>query len=364
MSKSLNQEVYNRDSSPFNAQVFDLFCSIGGLTYGLKRAGISVNAGLDIDGSCRYAYENNCKADFIEADIREISFSDISRYFNDAEYRVLVGCAPCQPFSSHTAKMKSGESDSRWNLIDEFLRIILEGRPEIISMENVPQLMDKPIYNKFKRALADAGYSISDEVISCADFGVPQTRSRLVMLASLLGRIDMPKPGAQKPKTVRQAIGHLAPLEHGQSSETDPLHICSRLEPINLKRIQASKPGGTWRDWPTELLPDCYKKASGLSYVSVYGRMQWDMPAPTLTTQFYRYGTGRYGHPEQDRALSLREGAILQTFPGQYQFVAPDEKGSFLKIGRQIGNAVPPSLAYAIGKAITGHLRKRGNKNA
>ena len=184
MSESLNQEVYNCDSSSFNAQVFDLFCSIGGLTYGLKRAGMAVNAGLDIDGSCRYAYENNCKATFIEADIREISFSDISRYFNDAKYRVLVGCAPCQPFSSHTAKMKSYESDSRWNLIDEFLRIILEGRPEIISMENVPQLMDKPIYNKFKHELADAGYSISDGVISCADFGVPQSRSRLVMFAS------------------------------------------------------------------------------------------------------------------------------------------------------------------------------------
>ena len=364
MSESLNQEVYNCDSSSFNAQVFDLFCSIGGLTYGLKRAGMAVNAGLDIDGSCHYAYENNCKATFIEADIREISFLDISKYFNDAEYRVLVGCAPCQPFSSHTAKMKSYESDSRWNLIDEFLRIILEGRPEIISMENVPQLMGKPIYNNFKRELADAGYRVSDGVISCADFGVPQSRSRLVMLASLLGRIDMPKPAPQKPKTVRQAIGHLAPLDQGQSNEDDSLHVCSRLEPINLKRIRCSKPGGSWRDWPTELLPDCYKKDSGLSYGSVYGRMQWDKPAPTLTTQFYRYGTGRYGHPEQDRALSLREGAILQTFPEEYQFVAPGEKASFLRIGRQIGNAVPPSLAYAIGKAITGHLKKRGNKNA
>ena len=342
-------------------RVFDMFCSIGGLTYGLKRAGITVNAGLDIDGSCRYAYENNCKATFVEADIREISFADVSKYFNDAEYRVLVGCAPCQPFSRHTAKMKSYKSE--WNLIDEFLRIILEGRPEIISMENVPQLMDKPIYNKFKHKLVNTGYSVSDGVISCAHFGVPQSRSRLVMLASLLGRINMPKSDAQKLKTVRQAIGHLTPLEHGQSSDVDLLHVCSRLEPINLKRIRASKPGGSWRDWPVELLPDCYKKASGLSYGSVYGRMQWDMPAPTLTTQFYRYGTGRYGHPEQDRALSLREGAILQTFPEQYQFVASGEKASFSRIGRQIGNAVPPALGYAIGKVITDHLRKRTKSN-
>ena len=355
MRKSLNQ---------LNAQVFDMFCSIGGLTYGLQKAGITVNAGLDTDGSCRYAYEKNCEATFVEADIRDISFSDISTYFNDAEYRILVGCAPCQPFSSHTAKIKSYQPDSSWNLIDEFLRIIIEGQPDVISMENVPQLMDKPIYRKFKHELTNAGYKIADAVISCTDFGVPQKRCRLVMLGSLLGKIDMPKSEAKEPKTVRQMIGHLCPLEHGQSSETDPLHVCSRLEPINLKRIQASKPGGSWRDWPTELLPDCYKKDSGLSYGSVYGRMQWDKPAPTLTTQFYRYGTGRYGHPEQDRALSLREGAILQTFPEQYQFVAPNERAAFTKIGRQIGNAVPPSLASAIGKAITDHLEKRDGRNA
>ena len=352
-----------------NAQVFDMFCSIGGLTYGLQEAGIAVKAGLDIDSSCRYAYEKNCDATFVEADIRALSFSDISTYFNNAEYRILVGCAPCQPFSSHTAKRK--QADERWNLINEFRRIVLEGRPEIVSMENVPQLMGNPIYHKFKHELTDAGYNIADGIISCADFGVPQKRRRLVMLASLLGTIDMPKSAAKEPlfhraglKTVRQAIGHLRPLEHGQSSETDPLHVCSRLEPINLKRIQASRPGGSWQDWPTALLPDCYKKDSGLSYGSVYGRMQWDKPAPTLTTQFYRYGTGRYGHPEQDRALSLREGAILQTFPEQYQFIAPGEKASFTKVGRQIGNAVPPSLASAIGKAITDHLIKREKRNA
>jgi DNA (cytosine-5)-methyltransferase 1 len=363
MKKSLNQATYSCDSSALNVQAFDLFCSIGGLTYGLQQAGLMVSAGLDIDGSCRYAYENNCKASFIEADIKKISFSDISGYFNNAEYRVLVGCAPCQPFSSHTIKMKSYQSDSRWNLISQFLRTILEGMPEIISMENVPQLIEKPIYNQFKCELVNAGYSVSDGIISCADFGVPQSRSRLVMLASLFGEVDMPKPDPQKLNTVRRAIEHLAPLEHGQASEIDPLHICSRLDPINLKRIRASKPGGSWRDWPPELLPDCYKKVSGLTYGSVYGRMQWDMPAPTLTTQFYRYGTGRYGHPEQDRALSLREGAILQTFPEQYQFVPPGGKASFLTIGRQIGNAVPPALGCAIGKAIIGHLKKGTRSN-
>ena len=354
VNKSVNQP---------NVGAFDLFCSVGGLTYGLKKAGITVTAGLDIDGSCRYAYEKNCSARFIEADIRNISFSDISGYFEGADCQVLVGCAPCQPFSSHAAKLK-GPSDSRWNLIGEFLRIILEGRPEIISMENVPQLMGKPVYETFKRQLTDVGYHISDGILSCAYFGVPQRRCRLVMLASSLGRIALPKPRMTQPKTVRQTIGQLRRLEHGQSSVKDPLHVCAQLESINLQRIQASKPGGSWQDWPTALLPDCYKRESGLSYGSVYGRMQWDTVAPTLTTQFYRYGTGRYGHPEQDRALSLREGAILQTFPAQYQFVAPGEKVSLSRIGRHIGNAVPPALASAIGKAILWHLRERENRNA
>ena len=355
MSESVDQ---------LNAQAFDVFCSIGGLTYGLQKAGIKVNAGLDIDGSCRYAYETNCQATFVEADIKEISFSDISGYFNNADYRVLVGCAPCQPFSSLTSTMKAHELDLRWKLINEFLRIILEGQPEIVSMENVPQLMDKPIYDEFKKVLTDAGYKVSDDIVSCAQFGVPQRRRRLVMLASLLGRIDMPKPESIKPETVRQSIEKLAPLENGQASKTDPLHVCSRLEPINLKRIKASKPGGSWRDWPAALLPDCYKKDSGLSYGSVYGRMQWDMLAPTLTTQFYRYGTGRFGHPEQDRALSLREGALLQTFPEHYQFLPPGEKASFARIGRHVGNAVPPSLASAVGKAIISHLKKEAGRNA
>ena len=162
----------------------------------------------------------------------------------------------------------------------------------------------------------------------------------------------------KKSPTVRQAIGDLEPLENGQRSTTDPLHFCSRLSPINIRRIKASIPGGTWCDWPTSLLPDCYRKDSGASYKSVYGRMEWDKPAPTLTTQFYRYGTGRYGHPVQHRALSLREGAILQTFPANYEFVPPNETVNFTSIGRHIGNAVPPALGYIIGQSILKHVGK------
>ena len=134
--------------------------------------------------------------------------------------------APCQPFSSLTAKIKSHESDARWTLIEEFLRIILEGRPEIVSMENVPQLMDRRIYGKFKQALEAADYKISDAIVSCAQFGVPQSRRRLVMLASLLDKIDMPKPNLIQPGTVRQAIEKLPPLNMGnQTKQTPSIHL-------------------------------------------------------------------------------------------------------------------------------------------
>ena len=266
MIKSLNH---------LNVQAFDMFCSIGGLTYGLQKTEIHVKAGLDIDVSCRYAFETNCHATFIDSDIKDISYSVIAPYLEDADVRVLVGCAPCQPFSNHTVKLKSYQSDSRWNQIDEFLRIILEGKPEIVSMENVPRLINKPIYEKFKRTLNDAGYTVSDSVVNCSDYGVPQTRRRLVMFASLFGLIVMQKPKLKLAKSVKNTIGNLEPIEHGQSSKNDPLHTCSRLETINLNRIHASKPGGSWRDWPAELLPECYKKDSGLSYGSVYGRMVW-----------------------------------------------------------------------------------------
>ncbi len=347
------------------ARVFDLFCSIGGLTYGLQQAGLQVKAGLDIDGSCRYAYEANCGAEFLERDIADTRYADIAPYFEDAKCRILVGCAPCQPFSSLTYKEKAGERGAKWAMLDEFRRLILEGLPEIVSMENVPQLRVEPMYAEFRQALEAADYRVTDDILPCAQFGVPQRRRRLVMMAALRVPITLPAPFfLVPPRTVRDTIAHLAPIAHGQTFEGDPLHVCSRLNPINLQRIRASVPGGSWRTWPSSLLPECYKKASGLSYGSVYGRMEWDALAPTMTTQFYRYGTGRFGHPEQDRALSLREGALLQTFPEHYRFIEPGKKISFRKLGQHIGNAVPPALATAIGDTILTHVERNSENYA
>jgi DNA (cytosine-5)-methyltransferase 1 len=146
-------------------------------------------------------------------------------------------------------------------------------------------------------------------------------------------------------------------LKAGEVCPTDPLHQACELSPLNLKRIRASTPGGSWRDWDKRLVADCHKKSSGKTYPSVYGRMSWDEPAPTMTTQFYGFGNGRFGHPEQDRAISLREGAIIQSFPRSYKFVPAGEPIYRKPIGRLIGNAVPVNLAKAIGKTIVRHVR-------
>ncbi|MDB9488893.1 DNA cytosine methyltransferase [Dolichospermum circinale CS-537/01] len=153
------------------------------------------------------------------------------------------------------------------------------------------------------------------------------------------------------------SIEHLEPLAAGEKSKTDKLHICSKLSNLNLKRIQASKPGGTWRDWPPELIAKCHTKKSGKSYPSVYGRMEWDKPSPTITTQCFGFGNGRFGHPEQHRAITLREAALLQTFPENYQFIAPNEDLAAISIGRLIGNAVPVKLGEVIGRSILEHLQ-------
>jgi len=177
-------------------------------------------------------------------------------------------------------------------------------------------------------------------------YGLAQHRPRLVMLASRLGPIELidPKQLKWRSYTVKEAIGDLPALKAGETDKEDPLHQAGSLSPLNLERIRASHPGGSWRDWDTDLVADCHKKTTGKTYPSVYGRMSWDEPAPTITTQFYGFGNGRFGHPEQDRAISLREGAILQSFPKSYKFKAPGKPIYIKTIGRLIGNAVPVKL--------------------
>lgn len=342
--------------------VVDLFCGVGGLTYGIKKAGLNVVAGFDYDETCQYAYEHNNKAKFIKADISKLDSNEIRKCYHKNDIKILVGCAPCQTFSKQTNKYKNRVNDKKWTLLNYFSHHINNIEPEIVSMENVPELRKFDVFEKFKNNLTDKGYYISYKIVNCNEYGIPQKRRRLVLLASKFGNIDLIKPNcSQKQKNVFDVLKNLPPLQSGEVNKKDPLHRCAKLSSINIKRIKQSKQGGTWRDWDKDLLPKCYKRKTGKTYSSVYGRMRWDAPSPTITTQFYIYGTGRYGHPEQNRALSLREGAILQTFPKSYKFVKNGDNITYKVLGRQIGNAVPVKLGKVIGKSIIKHLKEVKN---
>jgi DNA (cytosine-5)-methyltransferase 1 len=341
-------------------KVVDLFCGIGGLSYGFKAQGFDVLAGIDSDASCRFAYEKNVGADFISADIRTVSGTKVNRLFGKRGdgYRVLIGCAPCTPFSMYSGRYRKGKStDARWQLLEEFSRLIRESKPDVVSMENVPRLTRYPVFDKFVTDLEAAGYAVTYAKIRSDHYGVPQRRARLVLIASRWGEVPLPKPTHRNcPVTVREAIGQLPKIAAGVPCPTDRLHITRRLSPRNLERLRATGEGGSWKDWDQRLQLKCHKKAGGKSFRSVYGRMKWDSPGPVITTQCLGIGNGRFGHPEQDRAISVREAALLQTFPKKFEFVPDDEPLNGMQLARQIGNAVPVKLGHVIAKAIKSHI--------
>jgi DNA (cytosine-5)-methyltransferase 1 len=340
-----------------SAKAIDIFCGAGGLTFGLQKAGIPVVLGVDLDPACEYPYTSNTGAKFLSEDVAKVSKDTLLKKYGNSKYKILVGCAPCQPFSTYTQGLKI--RDSRWSLLRAFSELAIQLAPDVISMENVTQLARHRVYKDFLKDLKKAGYHVSESKVRCVQYGVPQTRKRLVVLASKHGPIDLIKPthsADDKRLTVRHAIRNLEHVRAGWQSKKDKLHCAAGLAAKNFKRLCASNPGGTWKDWKLQLRADCHRKKSGAHYGGVYGRMEWDRPAPTITTQCYGFGSGRFGHPEQNRALTLREAAILQTFPRSYKFIPPREEASFRGVGRLIGNAVPVKLGRAIGKTILAHL--------
>ena len=345
-------------SSPSAAKqrggVVEAFCGVGGLSHGFVLEGFDVRAGMDVDPACRYPFERNNHAVFLERDIAELSGEEVGGLFAEAERKILVGCAPCQPFSTYS----HNTADGKWRLLRDFGRLVRQASPDIVSMENVPRLTtfrNGELFADFLGELADSGYEhVWHDIVDCADFGVPQTRQRLVVLASRIGPISLrwPDHSPANRVSVRDTIGHLPPIGAGEQDAADPLHRASRLSPTNLARIRASKPGMSWREWDPDLVAPCHQKPSGRWYGSVYGRMSWDDLAPTITTQCMGFGNGRFGHPEQDRAISLREAALLQTFPARYEFFEPDKPWHISTVARMIGNAVPVALARAIARSI------------
>ena len=224
-------------------------------------------------------------------------------------------------------------------------------------MENVPRLTRHKVFARFVRELEKAGYTVSYQVVRADHYGVPQHRARLVLFASLWGKVDIiPPTHLNKPKTVRDAIGKLPRIKAGEPCPSDRLHVTRNLSDRNLTRIRSTTQGGSWKDWDKSLQLKCHQKNRGKSFRSVYGRMHWDAPSPVITTQCLGIGNGRFGHPSQDRAISIREAAILQSFPRGFRFLPPRASINGVQLARQIGNAVPVRLGKVIARSIKKHL--------
>lgn len=346
---------FMKENSIKRIKAVDFFCSAGGVSCGFQQAGIDVLGGIDIDPACQLTYEKNINAKYLCANVSSLPKKTVAKTFGikrNQDNLLFVGCSPCQYYSNiKTDKTKSTETRL---LLADFQEFVYHFRPGYVFIENVPGLDKKPEspLGQFKNFLTNSGYVFDDAVLNAKYFGVPQNRRRYVLIANRLGKeVYLPKENKKEVKTVKQAIGDYTifpPIESGTKDESPYMHSTARLDIINLRRIQSTPPDGGGRlDWKDkELQVDCYTRHSG--HTDVYGRMYWDKPSPTITTRFVSISNGRYGHPEQDRAISIREGATLQSFPEDYIFYS----GSQGTIAKMIGNAVPPLLAKAIAESL------------
>lgn len=332
----------------------DLFAGAGGLSSGLAAEGFELAAAVEIDVTSATSYSlNHPSTNILAEDIRNLSGPALLRQANIArgELDLLTGCPPCQGFSTLRTKRKDRSiNDPRNSLITEVLRLVRSMRPRAVVVENVPGLSKDRKFTDFRYGLERAGYKSDYAILNASDFGVPQRRKRLVLLA--FRESDLPRHWARAEcptRTVRDAIGYLKPA--GLSG--DELHdIPERRTPAMMSRIKATpKDGGSRRDLPDSFQCSCHKGKSG--YFDVYGRMAWDSVAPTITSGCSNPSKGRFLHPEEDRAITLREAALLQTFPIDYQFCLRRGKDH---VARQIGNAFPPELIRPIAKVIKKQL--------
>ncbi len=335
-------------------KVIDFFCGVGGLTRGLLDAGFNVLAGVDIDERLKQAYEyNNSPSQFICGDIRDINIEQFrSELGIEANDTVLyAACTPCQPFS--TLNKLRGEDERKYLLL-AFAELVKQCPPDFILVENVPGLNNaygKIVYEKFITTLAEVGFTgqqMDSALLDANDYEVPQTRKRFILVASQHGEIKLPNPIKGSKPTVKDSLIKYAPLSDGEESNEYHNHVARKLQPHHLRIVKAiPKDGGSRRDVEdTSILLKCHQKNPN-AHKDVFGRMAWDSPAPTLTCRCTDVYCGRFIHPDQDRGISLREAAALQTFPDNYQFF-----GTFQQIARHIGNAVPVKLAKRLGDSI------------
>lgn len=332
----------------------DFFCGGGGMTRGLINAGIDVIFGLDSNPACQQTYENNNHIAYLNKDILDVTAEDLINEYdilNDNDELLMVGCAPCQPFSI----LRPGPANEHIsvNLLTEFGRLVEDILPAHILVENVPGLSGKgeDVLNNFVTRINRLGYHYISGIINAKNYGVPQNRRRFILIASRFFEPIIPAPthgnGLLPYETVYNAIHNYPHIEAGGANPDILNHRAANITPITLRRLRATPHDGGGRlDWPEELTLECHKNGF-IGHSDVYGRMSWNTVSPTLTARCYSISNGRFGHPEQDRAISLREAAAIQTFPDNYEFF-----GSMTEIGKQIGNAVPVLLAQYIGEYI------------
>jgi DNA (cytosine-5)-methyltransferase 1 len=328
-------------------RVLDLFCGCGGSSLGFKLAAEELGLypeiiGVDIDRDACITFQKNRVGQAIRADVRRAPFRVQKGLFN-----VIIGCPPCQGFTR--IGRRSNPKDPRNKLVRTFAELVRSLLPEYVLFENVPRVRNSHYYRWLVRRLKESGYELESGVVDAADYGVPQRRKRLILIASRKGRPSLPKPVWRR-TTVREAIGDLPPLEAGAAHPTIPNHRCMAHSDRVLARIRLiPRDGGSRSALPARLQLKCHRRARG--YNDVYGRMRWDDVAPTLTTGCTNPSKGRFIHPEQNRAITPREAARLQTFPDWFIFY-----GGFTSISRQIGNAVPVMLMKHVSEALLGGM--------
>lgn len=341
--------------------VYDFFSGCGGTTAGLQKAGLTPKIAVDFDADALATYTLNFPGSApVLRDITQLQTWEIELHFEKPRRRPVLfsACAPCQPFSKQNRQKQ--RKDDRASLLGHLRRFIERFRPELLFVENVPGIGCEPEdglspLDELMELLTDLNYFHDKATVHAPDYGVPQARRRLLVVASQFGPIHLPPPThgtAHRPHlTVEEAIGDFPPISAGETHPDVPNHRAAGLSELNMRRIRTARPGGNWREWDAELQLPCHKGVTG--YTDVYGRMSWSRPAPPLTTRCISLSNGRFGHPEQDRAISVREAACLQTFDREFEFV-----GNLASMAKQIGNAVPVALALAIGQMFKEHVAR------
>ncbi len=342
----------------------DLFSGGGGLTVGLKRAGFHVAAAVEQEMHAANTYEaNHPRVQLFKKDIRKVRSIDLLRCAPGRKINLLAGCPPCQGFSSLTAKYK--RPDPRNRLIDEMRRLIEGIRPSAVMMENVPGLAVKGRrrLDSFIKRLRKLGYIVDWQVVQVANYGLPQRRRRLVLLAGKGFKITFPSPLESKISnstggTVRSVLKGLprpVTLDYAHENggpERFNWHVVRNLAPQNLKRLRQARPGKTWSCIDKRLRPECHKERD-VGFSNVYGRMRWGHPAPTITGGCTTLSKGRFGHPSQDRTISVREAALLQTFPSSYKL-----RTEYMDYACDVvGNALPCDFAEIAARACLTAMR-------